>query len=804
LNVSADTDKVKAVTSELQKSYLSQPDSLLLLIEIAFSEPDAGIRQLAAVQAVRVVPKYWAAVPVEKKAPIKKHVLDGTLAESITSTRHSQSRLLAILVGLDLQTSDGQQLVDSIFKRATEGGNAVEREVSLYIIYSMLEEDPTQFQDHVAPLLQLFSRSIKDSESKDVQVTTIKAIGAILMVVDADEDEDSVQAVQNLFPDMVRVLSDAINAGDADQYRDIFEVLQSFLAYDSALLSKHLKDLIKFMIGMAANKDTEEEARSQALTFLSQCVRYRRMKIQGMKDVGAMLMQKSMEIVTEIDDDADEDDTSPARTALALIDQLANDLPPRQVVNPLLDDFPKYATNPDPGYRKSAILSLGMAVEGAPEFIATQLKSVLPLIMGLLNDPDDTVRHAALVGLIHIADDMSDELSSTHVELIDALLKNLQAAGGAAPDKKNIGILRAVCGALESLGDSFAAEVTREHGRKLIAPLGTLLSHDDIGVKSAAAGAIGSIALAMGDEFKQFFPEVMSAFAPYVGIKDSEDALSLRSSVCDSMGRIATAVGAEEFQPYVIDLMHASEEGLTLDNTRVKETSFILWASLAKVYGENFADFLPGVFKGLLETLELEEEEISLDGFADNDQDGEVLVVGGKKLKLKKVSEDDAIDMDEDGEWGDIDEFTGATAVALEQEIAIEVLGDVITHACDLQAIKTYLEPTVTKLVPLADHSYEGCRKAVIATLWRAYARVWQLFEQHTGQKWQAGTPKDRPITEPVLANLAELLATATMPIWANDAERFVPTFTFNSRLPFVFFVMIHGIPAHADAIRRW
>ncbi|KAI1039131.1 hypothetical protein LB505_007537 [Fusarium chuoi] len=76
------------------------------------------------------------------------------------------------------------------------------------------------------------------------------------------------------------------------------------------------------MIELGGNVNAEEDARSQALAFLIQCVRYRRMKIQGMKDMAAELMVKAMHIVTELDADDDEEDISPARTAISLIDTL--------------------------------------------------------------------------------------------------------------------------------------------------------------------------------------------------------------------------------------------------------------------------------------------------------------------------------------------------------------------------------------------------------------------------------------------------------------------------------------------------
>ena len=86
-----------------------------------------------------------------------------------------------------------------------------------------------------------------------------------------------------------------------------------------------------------------------------------------------------------------------------------------------------------------------------------------------------------------------------------------------------------------------------------------------------------------------------------------------------------------------------------------------------------------------------------------------------------------------------------------------------------LEDIKSYLESTLVKLTPLADHSFEGCRKAAISTLWRAYARVWKLLEK---QPWTPGAPKDNPMPDPALAHLGQLVVKATLSGWPDESER--------------------------------
>jgi len=54
-----DTDRVKAATTELRKTYYPHPQALLWLLHILTSHDVREVRQAAAVEALRLVPKHW-------------------------------------------------------------------------------------------------------------------------------------------------------------------------------------------------------------------------------------------------------------------------------------------------------------------------------------------------------------------------------------------------------------------------------------------------------------------------------------------------------------------------------------------------------------------------------------------------------------------------------------------------------------------------------------------------------------------------------------------------------------------------
>jgi hypothetical protein len=151
---------------------------------------------------------------------------------------------------------------------------------------------------------------------------------------------------------------------------------------------------------------------------------------------------------------------------------------------------------------------------------------------------------------------------------------------------------------------------------------------------------------------------------------------------------------------------------------------------------------------------------------------GSEVVVQGRKIKVAAATDDEnddvinAEDMDEDDDWDDIG---AVTAVAMEKEIAVEVIGDIITHT--RRNFLPYLEDTVTSVLELVEHSYEGVRKSAIGTLWRTYACLWGLAEGDGMDKWKPGIKLQVQPTD-ALKKLGNIVMTATMGVWQDEMDR--------------------------------
>jgi hypothetical protein len=730
------------------------------------------------------------------------------MGEGSALVRHSVARIISAIAKIDLQDGEWADL-PNILLQAADGGNQDERAVAIYILFTILETLGEGFEEKFQDLFTLFNKTIRDPESAEVRINTLLALSKLAYHLDSEENVAPVKAFQEMVPSMVAVLKDAIDQSEEDRIMQAFEVFQTLLGLDPALLTVHLKDLVIFMNEIAANTQADEDVRTQAISFLMQCVQYRKLKIQGMR-LGEQLTRTALQIVTELDDSpADDDDITPPRSALGLLDILAQSLPPSQVVVPLLQTLGQYFNNTDPNYRRAGIMALGMCVEGAPDFISTQMKEIFPLVLQLLADPEPKVRQASLHAVARLADDLAEDLSAEHARLMPLLFKNLATAMQeykGEEDGPTMDIMKAGISAIDAVVDGLDEKDVAPYQAELVPILHELFKHPDFKIKGLAAGALGSLASSAGDSFLSFFDESMHLLQEFAAVKDSEEELDLRASVTDAMGEMAAAAGPERYQPYVEPLMRATEEALHLGHSRLKESTYIFWGAMAKVYSEQFSPFLDGVVKGLFECIEQDEDALDLDlGEAAKDLIGQEVIVAGRKVKVASPDDDDEdgdiedVEFDEDDEdaWDDI---TATTPLSLEKEIAVEVIGDLVTHT--RSSFLPYFEKTIETVMPLAEHPYEGVRKSTISTLHRSYAMLFAIAEE-SGQmpKWQPGLPLQiQPAKE--VKKFGEILMTATIKMWAEEDDRYVIYDCFVlSAFGLVFYMMIFTLnPAHFDA----
>lgn len=300
----ADTARIKEATAILKRDFYTSPDSLAFLFQLLTSDEAPPLRQLAGVQVRPLVRKHWNQVPASHKPQIRSHLLSSTLNEANTNVRHASARVITAVAKVDLVDGEWADLPGQMMKAAASS-NVKEREVSTYILLTILEDMAAEHTEIFPSLFQLFSKTIHDPESAEVRINTLVALTKMAVELDSDDDQKSIDAFQKLFPDMVGILKQAIDAKDEDRMLQCFECVQTLLECDPQLLNKHFRDLVQFIVGIAFDNDAEKETRVQCLNVLIGIIVYRKLKFQGLR-IANQVAKSLVEVLVTDEDDGDE------------------------------------------------------------------------------------------------------------------------------------------------------------------------------------------------------------------------------------------------------------------------------------------------------------------------------------------------------------------------------------------------------------------------------------------------------------------------------------------------------------------
>ena len=237
-----DTAILKRATKELSGTFYKSDICIPILVHILQHSQNTAVRQLAAVEARKLVSKFWR----ETFAPqIRSTLLQSTLLEQDAKTRHASARLVSAIGRIDMKEGKWPEL--SLFcQQAATSPRATDREVGLYIIYTFLESEPDFFENKMAELLKLFTATIQDPESREVRQTTLLCLGEFsAKIYDHDKalyffsisvTNFRIKGFREVLPHMTVVLRQAIEAEHESDARDAFEVFENLLIVVSLCL----------------------------------------------------------------------------------------------------------------------------------------------------------------------------------------------------------------------------------------------------------------------------------------------------------------------------------------------------------------------------------------------------------------------------------------------------------------------------------------------------------------------------------------------------------------------------------------
>ncbi|TCD64614.1 hypothetical protein EIP91_003848 [Steccherinum ochraceum] len=740
-----DTVQLKAATAQLNREYYKNPACIPALVQIVASSPDQSVRQLAAVELRKRVAQnsgdLWTQVAPPEREEIKGKLPDIVLAEPNNLVRHSTARVIAAIASIEIPLGTWPTLLPFVTNTCTSQ-SVTHREVAVFILFTVLENVVEGFEaNQLGGLFVLFGGLLRDEQSEEVRVTTVRALGVIAQYIDADDKAD-IKAFQQLLPSMIQVIGQCVEAGNETGARQLFDVLETLLILEIPLLGQHIPQLAEFLITCGGNRNYDQELRVLSLNALNWTVQYKKSKVQS-HNLAPALLEGLMPLTTE-EEPEDIDDDAPSRSALRIIDGLATNLPPNQVFPALRTLIQRYFTSPDPNNRRGAMLALGVAVEGCSEFMTPLMGEVWPVIEAGLADADASVRKASCIAISCLCEWLEDECVAKHAILVPTIMQLVND-----PSTQ-----RSACTALDALLEILHDNID-QYLHLIMERLAGLLDTAPLAVKAVIVGAIGSAAHASKEKFLPYFEPTMAKFQHFLVLTGEGEEQELRGITMDAVGTFSEAVGKEVFRPYFADLMGVAFKGMEMGSARLRECSFLFFGVMAKVFEDEFAPYLPSVVPALVQSLQ-QAEHGEEEGLAVSTSDAVVSFASGT-TPATAIPVDGATELDIEDLNIDLDKMLDVNStICIEKEIAADTIG--VLMANTTSHFLPYVEQCTVELIGQLTHYYDGIRKSSTDSLLEI---VRAFYDLSGAQEWVPGAsaaPLDPRVKELVGHVLQPLL----------------------------------------------
>lgn len=721
---------VKLATARLSKEFYQNQLALPSLFHILQNSNQDQVKQLAAVEARKLISRKWEAVDASLKPQIKEALLQSTFTQENKLIRHSCARVVAAIAELELDKNSWPELLPALINVV---GDANQQDMAVYTLYTLLETHNPALKEHQDDFVNLFANLLQSQCSRDVKVNATLSLDVLSQYLEEELDVKPATAekFKSSVPGMVLVLKETISADDSEQTKSIFNVFNSLIFLDNKLLGDQIVGLIQFVVEIANNQSLDEDVRCMAMQFLISVVSMRKTKVSS-NNLGPSLTLLALKIASEEIDEDDElnnedvenenEENIPATLALRLMAILSGELPPSQVITPFFENLESHITSSDKFARRAALLCIGVASSGAPDFMGNQVKKIVPVVIRGLQDSEIVVKVAACRALAQLTSELQDNIAEFHKELLPLIVDVINNASHVMTYKH-------ACFALDGVIEFMSHEAIADYVQPLMEKFFTMIQEaNSSSLKAAIVSAIGSTAFASGKGFIPYFHQSVQALEPFIqnaaeteGM--SEDDIELRAITFENISTMARAVGSESFSAYAKPLVEAAYAALNSDQLRIRESGFAFITNMAKVYGSEFSGFLDNIVPQILKCLNQEEFSFNLD-------------------------ENEAENFLEDEDEENLNEkFNVNTGITIEKEIASVALAELAMGTGS--AFGKYVEESISTLAEQIEVSY-GMREAAMNALWKI---VRAMFKAQYGEDFKApiGVPQQPYIDGPIL-----------------------------------------------------
>ena len=718
---------VKAAAAKLAKELYPSPHAIPALVHILQHSSQDQTKQLAAVEARKLVMSKWAIVDDSYKADIRAALLQTVFSHGSKLVRHSTARVVAAIGEADLETNAWPDLLPQLVAAARDA-DPHNKEIGVFCLSALLETEAPLLAEHQNDFVALFAALLAENISLDVRLNAVQSMDLLAHYIEESEpvDERAAAEFKRSISSFVIVLEEAIQKEGAAVVKPIFNTMNNLIYMSNKMVGDKLTDLVKVMMRIAQNTQLDDEVRCMTLSFLINAVSARKSKISSsglgpqLTALSSAIASEEADVDAELNNEDEEninEENTPGTVALRLLSALAQELPPSQVLVPLLDNLEAMVGSPNSFSRRAGLLCLGVAATGAPDHFSHQLPRVFPALINGLQDPEVIVQVAAVRSVSSLASELQHRIAEQHEQLLPLIMNIIDSAAHVMSYKY-------ACYALDCIIEFMSFEAIAKYIEPLMQKLFNMLdSAQSPSLKTAIVSAIGSTAFAGGKSFTPYFEQTIRVLEPFVANAAetegmSQDEIELRACAFENISTLARAVGSQTFSPFAPPLVEAAYHTLSAENARVRESGYAFISNMAKVYGKEFAGFLERIVPLFLKCLEQDEFDF-------------------------QVEDADADDVDADPQ----DQFKINTGVTNEKEIACVALAELAVGTG--AAFAPYVEPCFKALAEQVELSFT-IREAALVAVWKI-ARSMFIATYGTDFEAPKGVPQQSYVDPSVL-----------------------------------------------------
>ena len=743
----SDTAQIKAAEKQI-KDFLKKPSCVPSFVSQMQHSPHPHVRQMAAVLLRKKINSHWIKLQPSDHAVIKQVLLGCLGAEPEALVRHSLAVLIAAVCKHQIPMGQWNEVLVFV-QQCTQHAEDDHRCLGMMMLKLLTETIGQHLQSQFADLRAVYLHALQEGTSAKVRVAALKAASAMVEFL---SDESEVVNFRDLIVPMLSAVKLCVDNGDDQEAIEAFEVFGELVQSPTPIITHSLAPLVQYLLALVIDQGKEVRLRDSAGMLLNLIVTYKH-KTVGKKTLAPAIIAHMLHLCAqttaspgeettnpeEQDEDEDEDDVMLFRIAQTLLDTMALSVSTKYVWGPMLQQATEYmSSQTDAKRRRAGLIALGLVAEGCEANARDQLPQVLPIILQAAQDPEPVVREAACFCVGQFSEHLKPDIIDNHHQHVLPTIFSLTED----PSKR---VRTWSCYVLSEYAENLQPDQILPYLTPLMERLVQLLQSGTQSVQESAISAISATATGAEAAFVPFFPQVVAMLRPLLLLVD-EQHMNLRGRAIECFGQMAIAVGADVFEPHLMDSMQHAVLGVQLDSCDLKEFTYSFFCNLAKTFKERFAPFLPDLVPHLLEAANISDSQIAHHEGADDEEDAL------------------ASESDSDADSEKYIEVRVRTAMLGVKAGAIEALGYLAEHTGAV--FLPMVEPVAAMLKKNHDYFHEKVRRYVITALPQM---VEVTFAAHPAQ-WAKGMAS--PALEPLCAQVTTLAVETLVEHMQADADR--------------------------------